>query len=145
MAAVASRRGFRRVSRQDPRFFEFEDGQPFFPIGQNLAFIGESQYVTLPKMEQVFPQLAENGANWLRIWTCCHDWALAIEARKSTWGRSWNWRPPIAPMPGAEASGRKYLRLTGGEGDDLSVCHPIPLLCVPIRNTFFPDEPRPTR
>ena len=103
--STASRRaGFVRVSRRDSRFFEFDNGQPFFPIGQNLAFIGESQYVTLPRMEQTFEKLATNGANWLRIWTCCHDWALAIEARKSAWGRSWNWRPPFVPLPGAEAS-----------------------------------------
>jgi hypothetical protein len=114
-------RGFVRVSRQDPRFFEFDEGQPFFPIGQNLAFIGEGQYVTLPKMEQIFERLAENGANWLRVWTCCHDWALAIEARKSAWGRSWSWHPPITPLPGAEASGRKCLRLTEGAGADLAV------------------------
>jgi hypothetical protein len=113
--------GFVRVSRRDSRFFEFDDGQPFFPIGQNLAFIGEGQHVTLPKMEQVFENLAANGANWLRIWTCCHDWALAIEARKSAWGRSWDWRPPIVPLPGAEASGRKCLRLAAGKDADLSV------------------------
>jgi hypothetical protein len=115
------RQGFVRVSRQDPRFFEFDEGQPFFPIGQNLAFIGESQYVTLPKVEQIFERLADNGANWLRIWTCCHDWALAIEARKSAWGRSWNWHPPIVPLPGADTSGRKCLRLTEGTGADLAV------------------------
>jgi hypothetical protein len=39
----STNRGFVRVSRSDPRFFEFSEGQPFFPIGQNLAFIGESQ------------------------------------------------------------------------------------------------------
>ncbi|MHC4400945.1 MAG: apiosidase-like domain-containing protein [Planctomycetota bacterium] len=128
-SVASSRRGFVRASRQDPRFFEFEDGQPFFPMGQNLALIGESQYVTLPKMEQIFEQLSENGANWLRVWTCCHDWALAIEARKSAWGRSWSWHAPIAPMPGAEASGRKCLRLTDGKGADLPVSpsHPVAL------------------
>jgi hypothetical protein len=120
--STASRRaGFVRVSRRDSRFFEFDNGQPFFPIGQNLAFIGESQYVTLPRMEQTFEKLATSGANWLRIWACCHDWALAIEARKSAWGRSWNWRPPFVPLPGAEASGRECLRLTEGKHADLAV------------------------
>ncbi len=113
--------GFVRVSRQDPRFFEFANGLPYFPIGQNLSFIGESQYVTLPKAEEIFQQLSSNGANWLRIWTCCHDWALAIEARKSAWGRSWDWHPPIVPLPRAEESGRKCLQLTDGKGANLSV------------------------
>ncbi|MBN1854277.1 MAG: DUF5060 domain-containing protein [Pirellulales bacterium] len=126
---VSSRLGFVRVSRQDPRFFEFDEGQPFFPIGQNLAFIGESQYVTLPKMAHVCEQLAENGANWLRVWTCCHDWALAIEARKSAWGRSWNWFPPITPLPGKESSGQKCLRLTENKGAELPISpsHPVAL------------------
>jgi hypothetical protein len=32
--------GYVRVSRHDPRFLAFSTGEPFFPIGQNLAFIG---------------------------------------------------------------------------------------------------------
>lgn len=123
----SANRGFVRVSAKDPRFLEFSGGQPFFPIGQNLAFIGSQQYVTLSKAEEIFDKLAENGANYLRIWTCCEDWATAIEARKSAWGRSWDWRPPIVPMPG-EDSGRNCLRLPGN-GSPLRVdpSHPIAL------------------
>ncbi len=96
--------GFLRIAHSDPRFLEFDDGRPFFAIGQNLAFIGSSsQYADLSKAEAMFGRLAENGANYLRIWTCCEDWAMAIEARKSAWGRSWDWRPPLVPMPGDDA------------------------------------------
>lgn len=96
--------GFLRIARGDPRFLEFDGGRPFFAIGQNLAFIGSSsQYADLSKAEAMFGRLAENGANYLRIWTCCEDWAMAIEARKSAWGRSWDWRPPLVPMPGDDA------------------------------------------
>jgi hypothetical protein len=66
-------KGFVRVSRKDPRFLEFTEGQAFFPIGQNLAFVGSQQYVTLSKAEQIFTKLADNGANYLRIWACCDD------------------------------------------------------------------------
>ena len=109
-SVASARRGFIHVSRQDPRFFAFDDGQPFFPIGQNLAFIGESQYVTLPKMEEIFGQLAANGANWVRIWTCCNDWAMAIEARKSTGddpgtGVLLSWLCPGRRLPGRNACG----------------------------------------
>jgi hypothetical protein len=48
-----------------------------------VAFVGETQYVTSVKAEQVFSKLAANGANFVRLWTCCQDWALAIEARKA--------------------------------------------------------------
>lgn len=103
-ASSSANPGFLRIARRDPRFFEFDDGRPFFAIGQNLAFIGSSsQYADLSKAEAMFGRLAENGANYLRVWTCCEDWAMAIEARKSAWGRSWDWRPPLVPMPGDDA------------------------------------------
>lgn len=98
--APSTNHGFLRVSQADPRWLEFSDGQPFFPIGQNLAFIGSQQYFTVTRAEEAMGKLAANGANYLRIWTCCEDWALAIEARKSAWGRSWERRAPVVPMPG---------------------------------------------
>ena len=102
--------GFVRVSGKDPRFLEFTTGQPFFPVGQNLAFIGSQQYVTLSKAEDIFAKLSANRANYLRIWTCCGDWAMAIEARKSAWGRSWDWRAPIVSRP--DDPDEKCLRTT---------------------------------
>ena len=105
-ATAAASPGYVQVSREDPRFLELRTvgskspGKPFFPIGQNLAFIGVSQYVSLDHAEEVFAKLATNGANYLRIWTCCQDWAIAIEASKSAFGRSWGGRPQIVPCPG---------------------------------------------
>lgn len=124
----SGRKGFLRMSRKDPRFFEFSEGQPFFAIGQNLAFIGEQQHVTLSKAEEIFAQLATNGANYLRIWTGCEDWAMAIEARKSAWGRSWDWHPPIVPMPEAKDTNTRCLKLSATR-DTLKVdpSHPVAL------------------
>jgi hypothetical protein len=70
---------------------------------------------------EIFERLSSNGANYLRIWTCCHDWAMAIEARKSAWGRSWSWKPPFAPLPGDEESGQLCVRLDAGERGSLLV------------------------
>ena len=127
----SKRPGFVRISRQDPRFFEFSEGQPFFPIGQNLAFIGETQYVTPEKVDEIFGRLSAAGANFLRIWTCCEDWAMAIEARKSAWGRSWGWRPPFAPRPeaGDKPAGRQCVRLAAGgqAAVDCAPSHPVAL------------------
>ncbi len=119
----SDRKGFVRVSKRDPRFFELSEGQPFFAIGQNLAFIGQRQYVNLCKAEEIFANLSRNGANYLRIWTCCKDWAMAVEARKSAWGRSWNWKPPIVPVPDGEETkkDRKCVKLSGGDGSTLAV------------------------
>ncbi len=93
--------GFLRVSRRDPRWLEFSNGQPFFAVGQNLAFIGPEQYFTPGRAEAALARLAEHGANYVRVWTCCGDWALALEAPRSAWGRSWEGSLPVEPMPGA--------------------------------------------
>ncbi len=38
---ASTSKGFVRAGKDDPRFLQFSEGQPFFAIGQNLAFIGE--------------------------------------------------------------------------------------------------------
>jgi hypothetical protein len=129
--AASSRKGFLRTGAKDPRFLEFTEGEPFFVIGQNVAFVGETQYVTPVKAEQIFGKLAVNGANFVRLWTCCQDWALAIEARKSAWTRSWTRESPVVSMPGAESDpeARKCIRLKGDNGASLtaSPSHPVGL------------------
>ncbi|MBN1360922.1 MAG: DUF5060 domain-containing protein [Sedimentisphaerales bacterium] len=111
-------RGCLCIGRKDPRFLEFTEGEPFFAIGQNLAFIGESQHVNVPKAEAIFAELARNGANFVRIWTCCEDWAIAIEARKSAWTRSWNRQSPIVPLPDGEG---RCVVIKGTDGTSIEV------------------------
>ncbi len=98
-APAMPHRGFLRVSRRDPRWLELDTGEPFFAIGQNLAFIGSQQYFTVSRAEAALAELAAHGANYVRLWACCGDWALALEAPKSAWGRSWGPRPPVVPLP----------------------------------------------
>jgi len=121
---ASKRKGFVGVGKADPRFLQFSEGQPYFAIGENLAFIGEGQYVTLTKAEEIFGKLAVNGANFLRIWTCCEDWAMAIEARKSAWSRSWAKASFIVPTPDNEAS--KCIQINASVTADPS--HPVALL-----------------
>jgi hypothetical protein len=78
----SQRHGFLRVSAGDPRFFELDDRTPFFAIGQNLAFIGPRQQMTHTRAAEAFRKMAAHGANYARIWTCCGDWAMAIEPRQ---------------------------------------------------------------
>ncbi|HYW80630.1 MAG TPA: hypothetical protein VE890_13685 [Thermoguttaceae bacterium] len=125
----SERKGFVRVAKDNPRFMELTTGEPFFAIGQNLAFVGSGQYVKPAKVEEIFGRLSENGANFLRIWTCCQDWAMAIEARKSVWGRSWGWDPPFVPI--LDDQGRptdeECVRLAsdGRSSVRLQPCHPV--------------------
>ncbi len=124
----SSGKGFLQASKKDPRFFEFSDGTPFFAVGQNLAFIGEGQYVTLSGAEEIFGKLAANGANFLRIWTCCQDWAMAIEAKKSAWDRSWNRGKLVVPLPGGEngSSPRRCVKIDN-RTVRISPSHPVAL------------------
>lgn len=126
-------RGFVRVSRQDPRFFAFDDGSPYFAIGHNHAFVGSMQYANLARSEKIFGEIARNGGNFLRIWVCCEDWATAIEARKSAWGRSWAWQPPIVPMPEAPPgdAGRTCVEIAFERGGPLAVSPSHPLAVLP--------------
>ena len=118
------RRGYVRVSPRDPRFLEFDDGTPFFAIGQNVAFVKNTY-----RVEDIFRKMADNGANFARIWTCCSDYAMAIEARKSAWGTSWSWNPPIVARPGSDGydTDVKCVKLSGGEGATLTASphHPV--------------------
>jgi hypothetical protein len=120
-------KGFLHVSEKDPRFMGFSDGEPFFAIGQNLAFIGEGQYVNLTKAEGIFGMLAANGANFIRIWTGCHDWALAIEAKKSAWGRSWSRENIAVPMPGSENEPDAPKCVKTDKSVTVSPSHPVAL------------------
>ncbi len=120
-------KGYLRTGRKDPRFFEFSNGEPFFVIGQNLAFISEGQYVNLAKADEIFTAMAANGANYARIWTCCADWAMCLEGRKSAWDRSWSKGHSIIAIPN-DPTGRKCLKL----GDDkrtiqCNPSHPVAL------------------
>ena len=119
-------RGFVRRNARNGRFLQFDNGELFFPIGQNLAFIGPSQYFTLSKAIAAFSKLAENEANFVRIWTGCEDWALAIEAPRSAWSRSWEKRRPITEVPGAsvkaiQIGGDSESRLTAAPYDGIPV------------------------
>jgi len=117
-------RGFLRVSKTDPRFFEHDEGQPFFAVGQDVAFIK-----SLPREESMLAKLGAAGANFVRVWTCCQDWGMAIEARKSAWGRSWSWNPPVVQAPGSQGYnlGGLCIKLEGEAGKTVGVdpSHPV--------------------
>lgn len=115
-----------RVCPQDRRYLAFEDGTPFFAVGQNVAFVHNS-YRAIEKIRN----LGSNGGNWARVWACAEDWAMAVEARKSAWGRSWSWDPPLVPMPDREGyhANRLCAQIRGDAATKISVSpsHPVGL------------------
>jgi len=99
-AVASTNRGYVRVSRRDPRFFELDDGTPFFAIGQDVAFVGPMQRVTPGRVGGVLRRMAGNGANYARVWTCCGDWAMSLEPGRGGAGPS-DGRSRAAPAPDA--------------------------------------------
>ena len=91
--------GYVRVSTDDPRFLAFDDGSPFFAVGQNVAFVKDTEQACA-----MVRQLGAHGANFARVWACCEDWAMAVEAPKSGWARSWGPKPPVTEAPGPGAA-----------------------------------------
>jgi hypothetical protein len=119
-------KGFLRVSAMDRRYLEFEDATPFFAIGQNVAFIKN-----VTEQAEMIRQLGAHGGNFARVWACAEDWGLAIEARKSAWGRSWDWKPPFTVMPDGDANQTNQLcmKISGeaGAGITMNPCAPVGL------------------
>ncbi len=59
------RRGFLRVSQNDPRYFEFDDGTPFTGLGFNDGFGGDS-YVA--QVEQKMQSYEQYKMDFMRVW-----------------------------------------------------------------------------
>ena len=91
-------RGFVRVSKKDPRYFEFDNGEWFYPIGHNLhspsddtpRAVGIQRAIgadVLPdrgtfSYDDLFAKMAKNGENFAEVWMC--SWWLGLE-----WFKDW--------------------------------------------------------
>lgn len=65
--ANSNRPGFVRIARTNPRYFERDDGSPFFVIGQNMLFPGGASTYELDKW---LTSVARAGGNFIRTWWC---------------------------------------------------------------------------
>lgn len=66
--------GVLRVSERDRRYLVFEDGSPYFAIGENMAWYdarGTHAY------DDWIAELAEHGGNYIRVWM--PSWAFGLE------------------------------------------------------------------
>ena len=57
------RRSFVQVSARDPRYFCLSDGQPYIPVGCNIAAMG-----SVADMEHYLGEMHRHGANFGRVW-----------------------------------------------------------------------------
>ncbi|WP_085537704.1 glycoside hydrolase 5 family protein [Massilibacteroides vaginae] len=62
--------GFIRVSSSNSRYFEYQDGRAYIPIGLNICWerFETDEEKILALYEQRFRILSENGGNYTRIW-----------------------------------------------------------------------------
>jgi hypothetical protein len=69
---AAAGRGYIRVSKKDPHYFEFDDGTPYIAIGENIVEGPLSEYY------RWIPRLAKNGGNYSRLWIGHPHFALEL-------------------------------------------------------------------
>ncbi|MBE3583951.1 MAG: DUF5060 domain-containing protein [Limnochordaceae bacterium] len=66
--------GFIRVNKENPRGFAFDNGQPFWGIGENMGWYGSRKS---GDYDVWLNHLAENGGNLIRVWMA--SWGFGIE------------------------------------------------------------------
>lgn len=67
-------RGFVRASDRDPRYFAFDDGSFYFPVGLNMGWAGQD---VLGDYTQWLDHLSQNGGSYIRVWMA--SWSFALE------------------------------------------------------------------
>lgn len=68
--------GFVRINPNNPRYFAFDNGDLYFPIGLNIGW-ASSLTQTIPQYKSWFGSLSQNGGNIARLWM--PDWGVGIE------------------------------------------------------------------
>ena len=66
--------GFIRCSRTNPGAFAYDNGQPFFAVGENVCWGGSRGSFDY---DDWLPALGQAGGNWIRLWMC--SWNCALE------------------------------------------------------------------
>lgn len=68
--------GFIRRSKLNPRAFAYDNGRPYFAVGENMCWGGGRGSFDY---DVWLPKLAEAGGNWIRIWmsswNCTPEWS----------------------------------------------------------------------
>jgi len=75
--------GFVRVHPENPRYFAFDNGDFFFPIGLNIAWWTGSGDALTDYRKWMTP-FAAHGGNLVRVWMA--DWSFAIEGNDTRLG-----------------------------------------------------------
>lgn len=63
--------GYIQISKMDNKYFEFNNGQFYYPVGENTSWASINNY------RKYFKSLSEAGGNWGRVWMS--SWEVALE------------------------------------------------------------------
>ena len=80
--------GFIRIAKESPLYFAFDDGRPFFAVGENLCWSWNNTPLT--NYAAWLKGLGAAGGNWARLFL-------------STGEKGQEWSPPPTPRPGMGA------------------------------------------
>ncbi|MGQ9729792.1 MAG: DUF5060 domain-containing protein [Candidatus Zipacnadales bacterium] len=70
----SERPGFVRRAKRTPHYLEFDSGEPYFAIGENMSWGGVRQTLDY---DMWLPALGESGGNFARIWLV--RWNMGLE------------------------------------------------------------------
>ena len=65
--------GFLRVGKTNPRGFAYDNGKPFFAVGENMGWGGQRGTYDY---EDWLAALGKAGGNWIRVWMSSNNGAL---------------------------------------------------------------------
>ncbi len=71
---ASSNKGFVRVSAKDPDYFAFDNGDSYFPLGENMGWGGGGRTFNYDKW---LTALSAAGGNYIRLWQA--PWSTEIE------------------------------------------------------------------
>lgn len=87
--STSGRKGYVRVSRKDPKYWEFENGDFFYPVGHSVHASYDEHYHTMQKREkpvrdrrtlfydEAFGKMGAAGETFTEIWMC--PWWMELE------------------------------------------------------------------
>jgi len=108
----SNNKGFVRVSKRDPRYFEFENGDYFLGLGYNLTFNQLDWDNPTVINEPRFQKFQENGLQFFRFWMS--QWGIFTSA----------WNAWDSPLPERHAQYIPYASLSNDQaypGSDVSM------------------------
>ncbi len=76
---AATTKGF--VRRNETNYLSFDNGEQYFPVGQNLAWQNTNPYLDYKKWLE---SMGANKANFMRLWQC--PWGVGVEWKSGTGG-----------------------------------------------------------